>query len=152
MYWRAAIAKDDLFDNLSIPEELLETLRSNLMDYKSQTPGDFRQLLTQKPDIKVFPFSMTTAASFEDETANSLFAAPAINPWVLNVDRFHFALFAQFDDIPKIDPDFLRNESNTKIEDCKMMVFSALAWHAAVITPPINMVVQNAKSSDDARL
>ena len=144
IYWRAAVAGDELFDNLNIPIALVENLRKILMEYKSATVQDYAALLEHKPQFHIYPYTTMTADTFTVETANSLFAFPNVNPWSLNVDRFHFVLFETVNHMPE---GLLKNESNKIITDNKLMVLSNVAWHQAVALPPLEMVADQAEKT-----
>jgi RimJ/RimL family protein N-acetyltransferase len=130
IFWRASISEHELFKNFRIVLEFEEELRAILMTYRFNNRKDYQIALTSKPNFKICPYTIITAKSFNDETANVLFAPYSLDPYALVVDRFGFMLYRIQGDI-KVD--FIKEFSNINPDDCKMMVFSEQLWHDTIV-------------------
>jgi len=141
MFWRATISSLEIFENYKLNPALAESLRSALLDFKALTNADLEANLKAKK-IVLHPYSVITADSFKDETANILAAINYANPASLNVDKFGFLLFVDQKDITQ---QFMADFSNLKETDCQMMVVNEELWYDVMVKQPLAMAAEQAK-------
>lgn len=140
IFWRASISEDIFFKDVKIIPEFEEELRVILLAHKSIKKTEYLENLTKKGGFKVFPVSIITAKSFTNNTGNMLFAPFSIDPYSLIVDQFSFLLFRTSEEIIEFVKDF----SNIKIDDCRIMVYSEKLWHFTIMEKPIEVFVKQA--------
>ena len=141
LFWRVSISGHSLFTDFKLAPEFEEEIRQVLMSLKSLTRADFLQTLqTKQPPV--YPFSMITAKSFADETANVLAGLYSYDPYCLLVDRFSFMLFREEGNVKS---DLIKAFSNLRPADCKIMVFSEELWDTLMVKAPIQRVADQAK-------
>lgn len=143
LFWRASISNHNLFIDYRLAPEFEEEIRQVLLTHKALTKDDFLKGIHNTPPA-IYPFSMITAKSFADETANFVAALYSYDPYCLLVDRFSFMLFRNADQI-KID--FIKAFSNVTNHDCRIMVFSEELWNTLMIKKPIQLVMDQAKKN-----
>jgi hypothetical protein len=143
IFWRASISSVQLFENVKIVQDFEEELRTTLLSYRRITKTDYLSALNASPSFKVFPTSIITARSFSDETPNMLFAPFSLDPYCLVVDRFSFMLYRSANEIKE---DFIKDFSNLKIDDCRMMIFSEQLWHDTILKRPFELLVKQARA------
>lgn len=141
MFWRATISSLEIFEDYQLDPALAESLRSTLLEFKALTIADLDINLKEKK-IVLHPYSMMTAESFKDETANVLAAINYANPASLNVDKFGFLLFVDQKDITQ---QFMADFSNLKETDCQMMVVNEELWYDVMVKQPLAMAAEQAK-------
>jgi hypothetical protein len=141
IFWRATTSKDVFFENVKITPELEDELRVILLNHKSIKKTEYIEKLTKNADFKVFPVSIMTAKSFKNATSNMLFAPFSLDPFCLVVDQFSFLLFRTSEEITI---GFVKNFSNLKIDDCRMMVYSEKLWHSIIMEKPIEIFAKQA--------
>ena len=142
IFWRVSISNDSLFDVYKIKEPFEDEIRLALLSYKSSKKWDLINLTNTNHSIPIFPFSMITAKTFQDSTSNVLFAPYSYDPYCLIVDQFSFMLFKQENDI-KVD--FIKEFSNTQINDCRIMRVSQELWQNLMVTKPFEKIIEKAK-------
>ena len=142
LFWRVSISNDSLFDEYKIKALFEEEIRLALLDYKSSKKWGLINLTNLNHSISIFPFSMITAKTFQDSTSNILFAPYSFDPYCLIVDQFSFMLFRHEEDI-KVD--FIKEFSNTQINDCRMMRVSKELWQNLMVTKPFEKIIEKAK-------
>lgn len=143
LFWRVSISEDSLFEDYKLKDSFEDDVRKSLLQYKTRTNNELIALTNSDHSIEIFPFTIMTAKSFQDTTSNVLFAPYSYDPYCLIVDRFSFMLFRRQDDI-KID--FIREFSNTQINDCRMMMVSQELWQNLMVTKPLEKIIENAKN------
>lgn len=141
IFWRVSISSDPFFENVKVADDFEEELRQVLMLYRHANKNDFLNALAANPKFKIFPWSVMTAESFIDETANMLFAPFSYDPYCIVVDRFSFMLFRTTNEI-KID--FIKAFSNLHMDDCRMMIFSQQLWYDTILKRPYELLVKQA--------
>lgn len=141
LFWRVSISNHGLFKDYKLAVDLEDEMRQMLLTYKATTRADFLQGLATKPHVPVFPFTIITAKSFTDETANVLFAPYSYDPYSLIVDRFSFILFT---DVKQMKHDFMQEFGNTETNHCRMMIFSEELWHTLMVKEPLEIVAKSA--------
>jgi len=143
MFWRATVSSLEIFEGYDIDPSLTESLRCTLLKFKALNNADLQANLGSKKII-LHPYSILTAESYRDETANVLAAINPGNPASLNVDKFGFILFKSEADISEqVMADF----SNLKITDNQIMVVSEQLWHEVMVKRPLEMVAQQARKN-----
>jgi hypothetical protein len=114
-----------------------------LLEFKALDNADLQANLGSKKII-LHPYSILTAESFRDETANMLAAINSGNPASLNVDKFGVILFKTEADISEqVMADF----SNLKITDNQIMIVSEQLRHEVMVKRPLEMVAQQARKN-----
>ena len=146
LFWRASISNHGLFGEYKLDAEFEEELRQTLLRYKTTSTNDFREALAKSPEITNYPFSILTAKSFQDETANVLMAPYSYDPYCLISDRFSFMLFRNNSQIPH---NFLKDFSNTNATDCRMMILSEKLWHDSIVRPALEKVAKKALKKEN---
>lgn len=141
IFWRVSISSIDLFENVKIAQDFEDELRTILLNYKQTKRADYLTALAATPNFKIFPTSIITAKSFIDDTANMLFVPFSYDPYCIVVDRFSFMLFKTADEIKQ---DFIKDFSNIKIDDCRMMIFSEQLWHDTILKRPFELLAKQA--------
>jgi hypothetical protein len=139
IFWRATISEDAFFENVKITPELEEELRIILLNHKSIKKTEYLGKLNGNVNFKVFPVSIMTCKSFTNASANMLFAPLSYDPFCLVVDQFSFLLFRTSEEITV---GFVKEFSNIKITDCRMMVFSEKLWKSIILERPIEVFVK----------
>jgi len=143
MFWRATISSLEIFEDYKLDPFLAESLGSTLLEFKALTNADLDANLKAKK-IFVHPYSIITAESYKDETANVLAAISSGNPASLNVDKFGFIIFKDESDITEpVMADF----SNLKLNDNQMMVVSEQLWYEVMVRKPLEMVAHQSKKN-----
>lgn len=143
LFWRVSISNDSLFEDYQLKDTFEDEVRTSLLQYKARTKDELIGLTNSDHAIQIFPFTIMTAKSFLDTTSNILFAPYSYDPYCLIVDRFSFMLFRRHDDI-KVD--FIREFSNTQINDCRIMMVSQELWQSLMVTKPFEKIIENAKT------
>jgi hypothetical protein len=111
-----------------------------LLKFKTTKQKDYHSNLATATPPKIFPTSMITAESHADETANILFAPVSSDPYCLVVDRFAFMIYETEHDIKQN----LKPFSNTKINDCRIMIFSQQAWQTTIVEGAMDVLAKKA--------
>ncbi|MDP4087483.1 MAG: hypothetical protein Q8934_23245 [Bacillota bacterium] len=130
IFWRVSISSLKIFKDVKLVQSFENDLRIILLDYKSTKKNDYLNLLGKKPEFQFFPFSIITAKSFKDETANILCAPFSYNPYCIIVDRYSFMLFRT---VHEINESILKEFCNLSADICKMMIFSQKLWYDAIL-------------------
>lgn len=143
MFWRASISSLETFTNYKLDPDLEESLRSNLLEFKALTVADLDANVKGKK-VALHPYSVITAGSFKDETANVLAAINPGNPASLNVDKFGFYIYKDEKDISH---NFMADFSNLKVNDNQIMVVSEQLWHEVMVKRPLEMAIEQAKKN-----
>ena len=143
MFWRATISSLEIFENYELDPALAESLRSTLLEFKALTNADLDVTVKAKK-IVLHPYSVMTAESFKDETANVLAAINPGNPASLNVDKFGFILFKEEKDITQ---QFITDFSNLKEQECQMMVVNEQLWYDVMVKKPLAMAAEQARKN-----
>jgi hypothetical protein len=142
--WRASISTNSLFQNISVSENILESLRTSLMAYKSNSLREYFIKLDDPSELKLFPYAMITADSFTSETSNVLFVPPFHKAYKIIVDQFCFLLFPSPQEIPV---DLFKRASNIRLNDKQMIVFPEKLWKDTIVQPVINLLAQEIKKN-----
>lgn len=138
MFWRASISSHDLFEGYNLNANFEESLRVALLSYKGNTKGEVLNNINQLP-VPIYPYSMLTADSFKDETANVLAALNSGNPASLHVDRFGFFLFECVGDLKDI---LNRDFANRDNQNLYLMILSQQLWSDVVVGRAIQMFAE----------
>jgi len=142
LFWRVSISNDSLFEDYKLKDSFEDDVRKSLFQYKASTNDELIGLTNSDHSIQIFPFTVMTAKSFQDPTSNVLFAPYSYDPYCLIVDRFSFMFFRKLDDI-KVN--FIREFSNTQINDCRIMMVSQELWQNLMVRKPFEKIIENAK-------
>lgn len=143
MFWRATVSSLEIFQDYVLDPGLTESLRSTLLEFKALTNSDLDANLKAR-NITMHPYTIITAESYKDETANVLAAINSGNPASLNVDKFGFILFKAEGDISEqVMADF----SNAKLNENQIMVVSEHLWEEVMVRRPLEMVAQQARKN-----
>lgn len=138
MFWRASISSHDFFEDYDLNESFEESLRVALLSYKGNTKAEVIDKINQLP-MPIYPYSMLTADSFEDETANVLAALNSGNPASLHVDRFGFFLFESVGDLKDLLNRDFANKDNLNLY---LMILSQQLWSNVVVGRAIQMFAE----------
>lgn len=141
IFWRVSISSIDLFESVKIAQDFEDELRTILLNYKQSKRADYLTALAATPNFKIFPTSIITAKSFADQTANMLFVPFSHDPYCIVVDRFSFMLFKTEYEIKQY---LIKDLSNIKIDDCRMMIFSEQLWHDTILKKPFELLAKRA--------
>lgn len=143
MFWRADISSLEIFENYHLDPDLAESLRSNLLEFKSLANSDLQESIKTK-QITVHPYATMTAEAFKDETMNVLAALNPGNPASLHVDKFGFYIFKTEKDIAS---KFMADFSNVKVMDNQIMVLNEQLWYDVMVKRPLEMAAEQAKKN-----
>ena len=138
MFWRVSISSVAEFAEYKLKPEIEESLRSALLSCKSENKKEFLEKVASA-HIPLYPYSMMTAPSFAEGTANVVAAINDSNPYSLNVDRFGFLLF---EDIADIQIPQIRDATNTIEQDCMIQVISEDLWHSVMVKRPLEIIAK----------
>lgn len=141
MFWRADISSLEIFENYHLDPDLGESLRSNLLEFKSLTNSDLQESIKIK-QITIHTYATVTAEAFKDETMNVLAALNSGNPASLHVDKFGYFIFKTEKDIAS---NFMANFSNVKASDNQIMVLNEQLWYDVMVKRPLEMAAEQAK-------
>lgn len=141
MFWRVDISSLESFEDYKLDSDLVESLRSNLIEFKALTNADLQANIEAK-QITIHPFATMTAGAFKDETKNVLAAINPGNPASLLVDKFGFYIFKTEKDITG---NFMANFTNVKVSDNQIIVVSEQIWYDVMVKRPLEMAAEQAK-------
>jgi hypothetical protein len=141
IFWRVSISSYPLFKNFKITDDFEEELRQVLIFHRHTNKNDYLNALATNPNFKIYPWSVISAKSFVDDTANMLFAPFSYDHYCIVIDRFSFILFRTADDIKKYS---IREFSNLQVGDCRMMILSQQLWHNIIVENTYNLLVKQA--------
>lgn len=134
IFWRASISDSALFNNIKIDKDFETKLRKLILSFKTTKHQELSQLLKEKPQFEVFPFTIITADSFINVTANILHVPVYNSGYGLIIDQYAFLLFRDQSDVPE---ELFKWGGNLKMDDCKMLVFSTEYWYNTIIKPAL---------------
>ncbi|RFM29685.1 hypothetical protein [Deminuibacter soli] len=141
LFWRASISNHGLFNNFKIADDIEDMLRQELMRFKATSRTDFQKIIETTGPSMFLPYSMISARSFKDESANVLMAPQTEDPYCLIVDRFSFMLFTSVD---QMHPVAVQPFSNTSSDHCRLMIFSEDLWYDIMVHGSIGLLAKAA--------